>query len=75
MTALYERHGTLSKLDLDYLMSQLKKPCPAELAPDAFIAEWQASLGDLAQAGQLIPQHMATDALQNCFGSEYVECW
>ncbi len=75
MTQLYERHGTLSKQDLEYLMAQIKKPCPAYLAPDAFLAEWQASLGDLAQAGQAIPQLMATDILQNCFGPEYVDCW
>ncbi len=33
-------YGTLFKQDLDYLTAQLKKPCPADLAP-----EWQASLG------------------------------
>jgi len=75
MMQLYERHGTLTKQDLDYLMAQIKKPCPANLAPDAFIADWQASLGDLAQAGQPISQLMATDYLQNCFGPEYVDCW
>jgi len=75
MMALQERHGTLSKLDLDFLMAQLKKPCPPELAPDAFIADWQASLDDLAQAGQPISQLMATGYLQQCFGPEYVDCW
>lgn len=75
MTTLYERHGTLTKQDLDYLMGQLKKKCPADLAPDAFIAEWQASLDDLAQAGQAIPQLMATQILQECFGPEYLDCW
>ena len=75
MIALQERHGTLSKLDLDFLMVQLKKPCPPELAPDAFIADWQASLDDLAQAGQPISQLMATGYLQQCFGPEYVDCW
>ena len=78
MTQLYERHGTLSKQDLEYLMAQINKPCPADLAPDAFLADWQASLGDFAQAGQAgqaIPQLMATDILQNCFGPEYVDCW
>ncbi len=52
MMALYER--TLLKQDLDSLMAQLKKKFPADLAPDAFIADWQASLDDLAQAGQPI---------------------
>lgn len=75
MMQLYDRHGTLTKQDLDYLMAQIKKPCPSNLAPDAFLADWQASLGDLAQAGQAISQLMATDYLQNCFGLEYVECW
>ncbi len=27
MTQLYEHHGTLSKQDLEYLTTQLKKPC------------------------------------------------
>ncbi len=49
-------------------MTQIKK---THVAPDVILADWQASLGDQAQA---IPQLMATDALQNCFGSEYVEC-
>ena len=75
MTQLYERHGTLTRQDLEYLMAQIKNKCPADLAPDAFVADWQASLEDLAQAGQRIPQLMATDFLQNCFGPEYVECW
>jgi hypothetical protein len=75
MTQLYERHGTLSKQDLEYLMAQLKKPCPSHVAPDAFLADWQASLGDLAQAGQAIPQLMATEHLQSCFGPQYVDCW
>ena len=75
MTQLYERHGTLSKQDLEYLTTQLKKPCPAHVVPDAFFADWQASLGDLAQAGQAIPQLMATKHLQSCFGLEYVDCW
>jgi len=75
MTQLYDRHGTLTKQDLDYLMGQLKKKCPVDLAPDAFIAEWQASLDDLAQAGQPLPQLMATQILQECFGSEYLDCW
>ena len=47
----------------------------ADVSPDAFLADWQASLGDLAQAGQAIPQLMATEYLQSCFGPEYVECW
>ena len=34
---LYERHGTLTKQDLEYLMAQIKSKCPADLAPDAFI--------------------------------------
>ena len=46
-------------------MAQIKNKCPADLAPDAFVADWQASLEDLAQAGQRIPQLMATDFLQN----------
>ena len=75
MTQLYERHGTLSQQDLEYLLAQLKKPCPADVTPDAFLADWQASLGDLAQAGQAIPQLMATENLQSCFGPEYVDCW
>ena len=75
MTQLYERHGTLSKQDIEYLSAQLKKPCPAHVTPDAFLADWQASLGDLAQAGQAIPQLMATEHLQSCFGLEYVDCW
>ena len=75
MTQLYERHGTLSQQDLAYLSAQLKKPCPAHVSPDAFLADWRASLGDLAQAGQAIPQLMATDNLQSCFGPEYVDCW
>ena len=75
MTTLCERHGTLTKQDLDSLMAQLKKKCPADLAPNAFIADWQASLDDLAQAGQPISQIMATEILQDCFGPEYVDCW
>ena len=75
MTQLYERHGTLSQLDLAYLSAQLKKPCPAHVSPDSFLADWQASLGDLAQFGQAMPQLMATETLQSCFGPEYVECW
>ena len=75
MTQLYERHGTLTKQDLQHLMTQIKNKCPSDLAPDAFLADWQASLGDLAQAGQAIPQLMATEHLQSCFGPEYVDCW
>ena len=61
MTTLYERHGTLSKQDLDYLSAQLKKPCPSHVTPDSFLADWQASLDDLAQMGQAIPQLMVTE--------------
>ena len=68
MTQLYERHGTLSQQDLAYLSAQLKKPCSAHVSPDSFLADWQAALGDLAQAGQALPQLMATDHLQSCFG-------
>ena len=70
MTQLYEHHGILTRQDLEYLMAQIKNKCPADLAPDAFIADWQTSLEDLAQAGQRIPKLMATDILQNCFGRE-----
>ncbi len=31
MMQLYERHGTLSQQDLEYLLAQLKKPCPAHV--------------------------------------------
>ena len=48
---------------------------PITCCPDAFLADWQASLGDLAQAGQEILQLMATEHLQSCFGLEYVDCW
>ena len=44
-------------------------------SPEEFLANWQATLGDLAQAGQAISQLMATDILQKCFGSEYTDCW
>jgi hypothetical protein len=56
-------------------MAQIKTPCPAHLAPDAFLANWQAALNDLAEAAQPLAQLMATDTLQQCFGQEYVECW
>ncbi len=75
MVTIQARLGTLSRQDLDYLMAQVKTPCPAHIAPDAFLANWQASLSDLAEAGQPLAQLMATDALQKCFGPEYVECW
>ena len=39
MTQLYERHGTLTKQDLEYLMAQIKNKFLADLAPDAFIAD------------------------------------
>ena len=72
---LQARLGTLSRQDLDYLMAQIKTPCSSPLAPDAFLANWQAALSDLAEAAQPLSQLMATDALQQCFGPEYVECW
>ena len=75
MVTLQEQLGTLSRQDLDYLMAQIKKPCPSPLAPDAFLANWQAALGDLAGAAQPLSQLMATDVLQQCFGPEYLECW
>ena len=75
MVTLQARLGTLSRQDLDYLMAQIKTPCSPQLAPDAFLANWQASLADLAEARQPLSQLMATDALQQCFGPEYIECW
>ncbi len=62
-TTLNERHGTLTKQELDLLTAQLKKKCPADLTPDAFIADWQASLDDLAQVGEPISQIMTTEIL------------
>ena len=45
------------------------------VSPEEFLANWQATLGDLDQAGQPISQLMATDILQKCFGPEFTDCW
>ena len=74
-STLNERLGTLTKEDLDYLMREINEPCPPSMSPEEFLASWQATLGDLDQAGQPLSQLMATDILQKCFGSEYTECW
>ena len=70
MMNLQARLGTLSRQDLDYLMAQIKTPCSSPLAPDAFLANWQAALNYLAEAAQPLAQLMATDTLQQCFGQE-----
>ena len=74
-TTLTVRLGTLAKEDLDYLLREINEPCPPGTSPEEFLANWQAALGDLEQAGQPISQLMATDILQKCFGPEYTDCW
>ena len=74
-TSLDGQLGTLTKDDLDDLMRQIREPFSATTTPAAFLANWQASLGDLEQAGQPLSQLMATDILQKCFGPEFGECW
>ena len=69
-TTLTVRLGTLAKEDLDYLLREINKPCPPGTSPEEFLANWQATLGELKQAGQPISQLMATDILQKCFGPE-----
>ena len=63
-TTLTVRLGTLAKEDLDYLLREINEPCPLGTSPEEFLANWQATLGDLDQAGQPLSQLMATDILQ-----------
>ena len=56
-TTLYERYGTLTKQDFDSLMAQLKKKCPADLAPDAFIVDWQATRQSCAGGTAYLTDH------------------
>ena len=73
-TALTLRLGTLTKEDLDYLLREINEPCPPGTSPEEFLANWQATLGDLNQVGQPISPLMATDILQKCFGPEFNDC-
>lgn len=75
ITALREQLGTLTKADLDFLMKQLGEPYHQGTSITAFLANWKASLQDLERAGQGLPQSMATDMLQKCFGPEFQQCW
>ena len=74
-TTLTVQLGILAKEDLDYLLREINEPFPPGTSPEDFLANWQAALGDLEQAGQPISQLMATDILQKCFGPEYTDCW
>lgn len=74
-TTLNTELGTLDKEDLDFLMSELRQPFQAGTPVSMFLANWAATLGDSERAGQTLPQTMATDMLQKCFGSEFSPCW
>jgi hypothetical protein len=75
VTTLQEQLGTLTKADLDWLIKQVKEPYQQGTSISSFVANWKASLQDLERAGQGLPQSMATDILQNCFGPEFNPCW
>ncbi len=75
LTALRENLGVLSKEDIDFLMRELTTPHQPGTSAATFVANWQASARDLDRAGQGLPQTMATDTLQKCFGPEFNSCW
>jgi hypothetical protein len=74
-TTLNQELGTLDKEDLDFLMGELSKSFLPGTPVSTFLANWVATLGDLERAGQILPQTMATDILQKCFGPEFSPCW
>jgi hypothetical protein len=75
ITTLREQLGVLTKIDLDFLMREINEPYHLGTSISSFVANWRASLRDLERAGQGLPQTMATDILQKCFGPEFNPCW
>ena len=75
MTTLMATHGTLTKSDIDLIMTRLKVPYTISSDVASFIADWNVFLRDLRRAGQPLSQHQAIDTLQQCFGPEFEDCW
>jgi len=75
MTTLLATHGTLTKADIDLIMTRLKVPYTTSSDVASFIADWHVLLRDLRRAGQPLSQHQAIDNLQQCFGPEFEDCW
>jgi hypothetical protein len=75
ITTLLETHGTLTKADIDLIMTRLKVPYTTSSDVVSFIADWHVLLRDLRRAGQPLSQHQAIDTLQQCFGAEFDDCW
>ena len=75
ITTLRTQLGTLTKADLDFLMREVGEPYHPSTSVSFFLAKWEASLRDLERAGQGLPQTMATDILQKCFGPDFNPCW
>ena len=75
MTTLLATHGTLTKADIDLIMTRLKVPYTTSSDVASFIADWHVLLRDLRRAGQPLSQHQAIDTLQQCFGAEFDDCW
>ena len=75
VTTLLATHGTLTKADIDLIMTRLKVPYTTSSDVVSFIADWHVLLRDLRRAGQPLSQHQAIDTLQQCFGAEFDDCW
>jgi len=67
--------ATLTKADFEFLMRELSAPYQPGTSASTFVTNWQASARDLDRAGQGLPQNMATDLLQKCFGPDFHQCW
>ena len=75
ITTLLATHGTLTKADIDLIMTRLKVPYSTSSDVASFIADWHVLLRDLRRAGQPLSQHQAIDTLQLCFGADFDDCW
>jgi len=75
ISTLIARHGTLTKADIDLIMTKLDIPHIAGSDVSVFIADWELLLRDLRRARQPLSQHQAIDKMQKCFGSSFADCW
>ena len=75
ITTLLATHGTLTTADIDRIMAQLSVKYVTGSPLTSFIADWQIHLRDLRRANQPLSQHQAISVLQQCFGSEFDDCW
>ena len=75
ITTLRGQLDTLTKADIDFLLGKLRTPYQSGTSVPTFVTNWQAFARDLDRAGQALPQNMAIDYLQKCFGPEFNPCW